>query len=79
MMRLLRMLGILLGTLIAGGFGMCGAFGVLSSPHGFIESGFDPVSLVCGLAGLGISAVCFRIVWWLVLKGESGNGAPPAQ
>jgi hypothetical protein len=78
MMRLLRMLGIVLGMLMAVGFGLCGAFGVIFSQGGVESHGFDPVSLVFGLAGLGIAAACAWAVW-RTLKGKPDAGAPPAR
>lgn len=79
MMRLLRMLGILLGMLMAVGFGLCGAFGVFQAGRvGWTYWSDWSLFLVCGLAGLGIGWVFARAVW-LALKGKPGAGAPPAQ
>lgn len=82
MMRLLRMLGIALAMVMAVGFGLCGAFGVIggaiSAFRGGGEAGFVLPGLIMlfGLGGLVIATACVRLVRDVLNKKPDADRSP---
>jgi uncharacterized YccA/Bax inhibitor family protein len=72
-MRLLRMLGIVLGMLVTIGFGVCGVFGLLAPGR---EGG--DLARIFGLIGLGLAAL-FGTMVWIAIKDKPNGGQPPEQ
>jgi hypothetical protein len=76
-MRLLRILGIVLGILLAGGFGFCGAMGIRMSSGFNGPGGFD-LPMLIGLLWIAIAVVLVWLVW-IGLKKELTTLRPPEQ
>lgn len=64
MMQLLRVLGILIGLVVMTGFGLCGAFGVLTGVVNLASSRSNDAAVIViyGALGLAIGYVAWRLV-----------------